>query len=83
MSDDPNVDPNERSSGEDAGAAGQPTRDVLSADQLAEAKQVYAFAQLANPLAVEPLIGQITVEWEERGPERAGWVLGCGQGQGA
>lgn len=38
---------------------------------LAEARQVFAFAQAANPLAVEPLIGQITIEWEERGVERA------------
>ena len=38
---------------------------------IADAKQVYAFAQFANPLAVEPLIGQLTIEWEERGVERA------------
>jgi tetratricopeptide (TPR) repeat protein len=38
---------------------------------LAEAGQIFAFAQLANPLSVEPLIGRLTIEWEERGPERA------------
>ena len=37
----------------------------------AEARQIFAFAHLANPLAIEPLIGRLTIEWEERGPERA------------
>ena len=30
-----------------------------------------------HPLAVEPLIGQITLEWEERGPERAADLYGA------
>lgn len=38
---------------------------------LADAKQIFAFAHLANPLMVEPLIGRLTIEWEERGVDRA------------
>lgn len=38
---------------------------------LPEAKLIFGFVHLANPLAVEPLIGRLTIEWEERGPERA------------
>ena len=39
--------------------------------EMAEAADIFSFAQLANPLDVEPLIGQLMVEWELRGPERA------------
>jgi tetratricopeptide (TPR) repeat protein len=45
--------------------------EAFAEGRLAGAKQIFAFAHLANPLMVEPLIGRLTIEWEERGPERA------------
>jgi tetratricopeptide (TPR) repeat protein len=45
--------------------------EAFAEGRLAGAKQIFAFVHLANPLMVEPLIGRLTIEWEERGPERA------------
>ncbi|MEM7025060.1 MAG: hypothetical protein AAF637_21120 [Pseudomonadota bacterium] len=45
--------------------------EAFAEGELADARQLFALVHLANPLMVEPLIGRLTVEWEERGPERA------------
>lgn len=57
--------------GEDASVLIRMANNAFAEGEVADAKQIFAFAHLANPLMVEPLIGRLTVEWEERGAARA------------
>ena len=45
--------------------------DTYRDGEASEAAAMYSFLQVVQPLAVEPMIGQLTIEWEQRGAERA------------